>query len=275
MIGAISLGMIVFVVIILIFFLVSIQIVRQFERGVKFTLGKYTGTIHPGLRLVIPLVQEMDIVDLRQNTIGLPAQDVMTKDQVNLTVDGVVFFNVTNPEAVVLNVRDLEHQLQNTAMAELKEIIGDLTMSEALQKREYIANQLKKRLQTVIGDETHPEAQRKRWGIVVRSIQINNVELPENLIRAMAKEAEAEREKKAIVIRAQGEKEASQKYKEAAEIYSKNSVAFKLRELKTWEEIGKEHNSLMIVVPSNVAVDPLAVSALGKNFQEQQKGKNK
>ncbi|HLD79381.1 MAG TPA: SPFH domain-containing protein [Candidatus Nanoarchaeia archaeon] len=253
--------------------LLPLRIVREYQRGIKFTLGKYTGTVRPGLRIVLPILQDMVKVDIRQKTIDLPAQEVMTKDQVNLSVDGVVFFNIVNPANVVLNVQNLEHQLQNTATAELKEIIGALNMSDALQKRDYIASQLKKRLQAVIGDESVPENQRKRWGIVVRSIQINNVELPENLIRAMAKEAEAEREKKAIVIRAQGEKEASKNYREASEIYSKNSVAFKLRELKTWEEIGKEQNSLMIVVPSNVAVDPLALSALGKNMQGQKNKK--
>ena len=253
--------------------LLPLRIVREYQRGIKFTLGKYTSTVRPGLRIVLPILQDMVKVDMRQKTIDLPAQEVMTKDQVNLSVDGVVFYSIANPAEMVLNVENLEHQLKNTAMAELKEIIGDLSMSEALQKREHIATQLKKRLLHVIGDESVSENQRKRWGIVVRSIQINNVELPENLVRAMAKEAEAEREKKAIVIRAQGEMEASQKYKEASEIYSKSSLAFKLRELKTWEEIGKEQNSLMIVVPSNVAVDPLALSALGKTLPLQRKKK--
>lgn len=268
MTGIIELGGIIFGSILAVILLSSIRIVKEFERGVKFTFGKYVGTVRPGIRLVIPLLQEMIKVDTRQRTIELPAQNVMTKDQVNLTVDGVVFFNVENTAQTVLNVQDLEFQLQNTAMAELKEIIGDLTMSEVLQKREHIAKQLKKRLQQVINDEGVLEQQRKRWGITVRNIQINNVELPDNLVRAMAKEAEAEREKKAIVIRAEGEKEASYKYKEASQMYNKNPMALKLRELKTWEEIGKEQNSLMIVVPSDAGVDPISVSALGKSLMK-------
>lgn len=259
-------GVVILIVAVALF---GIRIVQQYDRAVKFTFGVYSGVVNPGLRWIIPLVQRLEVVDIRQRTIDLERQDVMTKDQVNLTIDGVVFYLVTNPANMILNVEHLSHQLQNMATAELKEIVGELNMSEALQKREYIAEQLSKKLEHVINDlkENNPE-KRRPWGIEVRSIQINNIELPKSLVRAMAKEAEAEREKKAIIIRANGEQEAAKKYTQAASEYARTKNALELRKLKTYEEIGKEQNTLMLVIPegtdtSNIAI-PAAVSQLDK-----------
>ncbi len=265
------------IITILLFFIVlllisGIRIINQYERGVKFSLGKYTGILEPGLNWVIPMIQWVQKVDIRQRALELKPQDVMTKDQVNLHIDGVIFFNITRPDHSVLNVENVFNQLHEKATSELKEIVGNKTMSEALKGREKIAIELKKQMETAIKDDS--AADRKPWGVSVRGIQINNIELPEKLVRAMAKEAEAEREKKAIVIRAKGEEEAAESYKQAALVYAKTESGLRLRELKTYEEIGKEHNSLMLVIPREMTQgDAKWVLPFAKNLKPKKRKK--
>jgi regulator of protease activity HflC (stomatin/prohibitin superfamily) len=268
--------------IILAIIVVSLKVINQYERGVKFTLGKYTGIMNPGLRLVFPLVQNYRRVDTRQTTINLPAQEVMTKDQVNLKIDGVVFYVVKEPEKVILNVENLEHQLEAKASSELKEIIGNKTMKESLSDRMDIANTLLSMLNDAIEDKSSKD--KKDWGIEVKAVQINNIELPRELIRAMSKQAEAEREKEARITKALGEYEASKKFGEASKVYEQNSSALRLRELQTFQEIGTEHNTLMMVIPSTMAnadgkwVLPMGVNELknsGNGFREREEKKSK
>jgi regulator of protease activity HflC (stomatin/prohibitin superfamily) len=180
----------------------SLKVINQYERGVKFTLGKYSGIMEPGLNFVIPAIQTYNRVDIRQTTLELPPQEVMTKDQVNLKIDGVVFYTVKDPEKVILNVENLQEQLEAKASSELKEIIGNKTMKESLSDREDIAKRLIEMLNVAIED-THSKNKRD-WGIEVRGIQINNIELPRELIRAMSKQAEAVQEKEARITKAQG-----------------------------------------------------------------------
>ncbi|MFH1211155.1 MAG: SPFH domain-containing protein, partial [archaeon] len=225
----------------------------------------------PGFGYVLPFFQQHKRLDIRQMTIDLPPQEVMTKDQVNLRIDGVVFYHITEPENVILNVHNHYKQLADKATSELKEVVGKMTMSEALQHRDKIAAELKAQLDSAIEDKID----KKPWGLKVRAVQINNIELPKQLVRAMAKEAEAERERKAINIRAEGEEEASTKYAEAAKKYAQSTGAMRLRELKTYEEIGKENNSFMIVIPSEMTsnanwVIPMA-EAMKKQKQQPKK----
>lgn len=231
--------------------LISLKVINQYERGVKFTLGKYSGIMNPGLNLVFPIIQSYRRVDVRQTTINLPAQEVMTKDQVNLKIDGVVFYTVKEPEKVILNVENLEAQLEAKASSELKEIIGNKTMKESLSDRMDIAETLLKMLNEAIEDKNSKD--KKDWGIEVKAVQINNIELPRELIRAMSKQAEAEREKEARITKALGEYEASKKFGEASKVYENSPSALRLRELQTFQEIGTEHNTLMMVIPSTMA----------------------
>ena len=242
------------------------RVVQQYQRGVKFTLGKYSGLVQPGLTWIFPLIQWIQKIDLRQVALNLKPQEVMTKDQVNLKIDGVIFYSVNRPEQVVLNVENLKQ-----ATSELKDIVGSMTLSEALQSREKIAEKLQNQMTKAIKDTETVQEQRLPWGIQVRGIQINNIELPQSLVRAMAKEAEAEREKNAIFIRAQGELAASKNYQLAAEHYQKRPMALRLRELKTYEEIGKEHNSLMIVIPTQMADSAAWTIPFGKGLLEPNK----
>ena len=264
---------------ILIVLVFSIKIINQYQRGVRFTLGKYSGIMTPGLNFIIPLIQTYRRVDIRQTTLELPAQEVMTKDQVNLKIDGVVFYVVKEPEKVILNVENLEEQLEAKASSELKEIIGHKTMKESLSDREDIAKKLLEMLNSAIEDKHSKD--KKDWGIEVKGIQINNIELPRELIRAMSKQAEAVQEKEARVTKAQGEFEASKKFYEASTLYEKNPSALRLRELQTYQEIGTEHNTLMMVIPSSMAngdgrwIIPVGANELKKNISTQKKDKKK
>jgi regulator of protease activity HflC (stomatin/prohibitin superfamily) len=196
----------------------------------------------------------------------------MTKDQVSLKIDGIVFYKVISPEKVILNVENLRSQLEAKATSELKEIIGNKTMKESLSEREDTAVKLLKMLNEAIEDRSSKD--RKEWGIEVKGVQINNIELPKELIRAMSKQAEAEREKEARITKADGEFQASKKFGEAAQIYNKNPSAMKLRELQTYQEIGTEKNTLMMVIPSSMANDdgkwilPLGQNELNKQSKK-------
>lgn len=271
---AILIPLIIFLgIIILLIIISSLKVINQYERGVKFTLGKYRRVMMPGLNLVFPMIQSYRRVDIRQTTLNLPPQEVMTKDQVNLKIDGVVFFIVVSPEKVILNVEDLRSQLEAKASSELKEIIGNKTMKESLSDREDIAKKLLNMLNEAIEDKNSKE--RKDWGIEVKGIQINNIELPHELIRAMSKQAEAEREKEARITKADGEFQASKKFGEASKIYRENPEALRLRELQTFQEIGTEHNTLMMVIPSTMAnadgkwVLPIGADELRKKKKEE------
>lgn len=261
-------------IIILFILIISLRIINQYERGVKFTLGKYTGIMSPGLRIVIPLLQTYRRVDIRQRTIELPPQEVMTKDQVNLKIDGVVFYHVTEPEKVILNVEDVQEQLEAKASSELKEIIGNKTMKESLSDRIDIANKLLAMLKEAIEDKDAKD--KKDWGIEVKAVQINNIELPKELIRAMSKQAEAVQEKEARITKADGEFQASKKFNEAAKVFDNSPAALRLRELQTFQEIGTEKNTLMMVIPSSMtAGDGKWVLPLGANeLQKNQKDKD-
>jgi regulator of protease activity HflC (stomatin/prohibitin superfamily) len=261
---------------ILFILLISLKIINQYERGVKFTLGKYAGVMNPGPRLVFPLIQKYRKVDIRQRTIELPPQEVMTKDQVNLKIDGVVFYHVIEPEKVILNVENLQSQLEAKASSELKEIIGNKTMKESLSDRVDIAKKLITMLNEAIEDKHGKD--KKDWGIEVKGVQINNIELPKELIRAMSKQAEAVQEKEARITKADGEFQASKKFHEAANVFDNSPAALRLRELQTFQEIGTEKNTLMMVIPSSMANGdgkwtlPLGVSELKKQEQREKKG---
>lgn len=235
--------------------LFSIRIIPQYEKGVRFRLGKYKDNLDAGLNFVIPIIDEVENVDLRQQTFELRPQHVMTKDQVNLKIDGAIFFKITEPEKTILNVQDLQEQLEIKATAELKEIISNKTMSESLIKREDIARTLLAKMEKAVNDEENKtiKSEKKDWGVHIISVQINNIELPTELIRAMSKQAEAEREREARVTKARGEEEASEILKKASERYGSNPAMIKLRELQTFQEIGVENNTLMIVIPETMA----------------------
>jgi regulator of protease activity HflC (stomatin/prohibitin superfamily) len=233
--AAIIIGLIVIVFLILVLF-ASIKVVQEYERGVVFRLGRLAGIRGPGLILLIPFLERMQKVDLRTVTMDIPAQEVITKDNVTIRVNAVAYFRVLNPDAAVVNVADYIRATSQIAQTTLRSVLGQSSMDDLLAEREMINQQLAQ----IIDDQTEP------WGIKVSIVEVKDVELPQSMQRAMARQAEAEREKRAKIIHAEGEFQASQQLAEAAEIINQNPVTIQLRYLQTLTEIGAEQNTTVV-----------------------------
>lgn len=224
------------VVFLLIVLAASIKVVQEYERGVVFRLGRLAGVRGPGLILLIPFIERMQKVDLRTVTMDIPAQEVITKDNVTIRVNAVAYFRVLNPDAAVVNVADFIRATSQIAQTTLRSVLGQSSMDDLLAEREKINQQLAQ----IIDDQTEP------WGVKVSIVEVKDVELPQSMQRAMARQAEAEREKRAKIIHAEGEFQASQTLAEAAEIVSRNPVTLQLRYLQTLNEIGAEQNTTVV-----------------------------
>ncbi len=211
----------------------AIRILREYERGVIFRLGKLLGSKGPGLILLIPVVDRMVKMDLRVVTIDVAKQEVMTRDNVPVTVDAVVYFRVVDPTAAVVKVENFWKATSLIAQTTLRSVLGQAELDELLSHREKI-NQT---LQEIIDRQTDP------WGIKVTAVEVKDVVLPEGMKRAMAKQAEAERERRAKIVNAEGEFQAAEKMVQAAEMISHQPIALQLRFLQTMREISSEHNT--------------------------------
>ncbi|MGI8855327.1 MAG: slipin family protein [Thermomicrobiales bacterium] len=232
-----ALAVIVAVVIIVVVTLLStIKIVQEYERGVVFRLGRLVGARGPGVILLIPYVERMVKVDLRIVTMDIPAQEVITKDNVTVRVNAVTYFRVLDPQRAIVQIADYVRATSQIAQTTLRNVIGQVELDQLLSDREAI-NQ---RLQTIIDEQTEP------WGIKVSIVELKDVELPQTMQRAMARQAEAEREKRAKVIHAQGEFEASQQLHNAALVMQQTPIAIQLRYLQTLTEIATEKNSTVV-----------------------------
>lgn len=230
----IALGAIV--LFILIVLSAAIKIVQEYERGVIFRLGRLMGARGPGLILLIPFIERMMKVDLRTLTMDVPRQEVITRDNVTVNVNAVVYFRVVDPNAATVNIADHVRATSQIAQTTLRSVLGQVELDQLLSERENI-NQ---RLQTIIDEQTDP------WGVKVSVVEVKDVELPQSMQRAMARQAEAEREKRAKVIHAEGEFQASQQLQEAAAIIAEQPIAIQLRYLQTLTEISAEKNSTII-----------------------------
>jgi regulator of protease activity HflC (stomatin/prohibitin superfamily) len=218
-----------------------IRIVREYERAVKFRLGRFVGAKGPGLFFIVPGLEKFIKVDLRTITLDVPKQRIITEDNVTVDVDAVVYMRVVNPSDAVLKVRNYVVATSLLAQTTLRDILGQSELDELLSKRE----EINKKLQTIIDEATDV------WGIKVSAVTIRDVSLPAEMLRAIAKQAEAERERRSRVIMATGELEASKKMAEAAEQYAARPAALRLRELQTLTEIAREKN-LIVVTPSQL-----------------------
>lgn len=221
----------------------AIKIVQEYERGVIFRLGRLVGGKGPGLFFIIPIIDRMVKVDLRVVTLDIPSQEAITRDNVTVKVNGVVFYRVVNPEDSVVQVEDFHRATWNISQTSLRNVIGQSDLDDLLSNREAINNQL----QTIIDEATEP------WGIKVSMVEVQDVELPQSMQRAMARQAEAERERRAKVVHAQGEFEAARKLVEASDLMAASPVSIQLRYLQTLAEISTEKNSTIIFpVPVNL-----------------------
>ncbi len=233
---AVAIILVILVIFLVIVLFASIKVVQEYERGVVFRLGRLAGVRGPGLILLIPFLERMQKVDLRTVTMDIPAQEVITKDNVTIRVNAVAYFRVLNPDAAVVNVADYIRATSQIAQTTLRSVLGQSSMDDLLAEREMINQQLAK----IIDDQTEP------WGIKVSIVEVKDVELPQSMQRAMARQAEAEREKRAKIIHAEGEFQASQQLAEAAEIINRNPVTIQLRYLQTLTEIGAEQNTTVV-----------------------------
>ncbi len=217
-------------VFLVIFLFGGIKIVNQYERGIVLTLGKYSGTRQPGLRYVFPVIQKMMRVDVRSTPIDVPKQEVITKDNVTVGVDAVVYFRVIDAPKAVLETTNYVYATSQFAQAALRDVAGNADMDELLSNRDVISQKIKE----IVDAETD------KWGIDVENVKIQNIELPQDMKRAMAKQAEAERERRSNIINADGEKQAAHTLAEAAKILSTTPGAINLRTLNTLERISTE-----------------------------------
>lgn len=234
---------IMFLIFVIIIVISGIRIVNQYERGVVLTLGRYTGTRQPGLRIVIPVIQQMTKVDVRSTPIDVSKQEVITKDNVTVGVDAVVYLRVIDAAKAVLETTNYIYATSQFAQAALRDVAGNADMDELLSKREEISHQIK----LIVDAETD------KWGIDVENVKVQNIELPQDMKRAMAKQAEAERERRAVIITAEGEKAAAAAVAEAAAMLSKIPGGINIRTLQTLEKISVEPSQkTLVVLPSEL-----------------------
>jgi regulator of protease activity HflC (stomatin/prohibitin superfamily) len=224
-------GFLIFVIVVVVIFILSgLKVINQYQRGVVLTLGKFTGVRQPGLRIVIPIFQRLIRVDVRSTPIDVPKQEVITRDNVTAGVDAVVYFRVLDPAKAVLETTNYVYATSQFAQAALRDVTGNFELDELLSKRQEISDKIKEIV----------DAQTSQWGIDVENVKIQNIELPQDMKRAMAKQAEAERERRSNIINAEGEKAAAETLAAAARIIASTPGALNLRTLNTIERISTE-----------------------------------
>ena len=227
-----------------IFILSGIKVVNQYERGVILTLGRFTGIRAPGLRIVVPVFQKIIRVDVRSTPIDVPKQEIMTRDNVPANVDAVVYLRVIDPAKAVLETTNYVYATSQFAQAALRDVSGNVDLDSLLSKREEVSAQIK----DIVDRQT------ENWGINVESVKVQNIELPGDMKRAMAKQAEAERERRAVIITAEGEKAAAQGIADAAHILAKSAGGMNIRTLQTLEKMASEPSQkTLVVLPSDLA----------------------
>ncbi len=231
----------------------SIKIIKEFERGVVYTLGRYTSTRGAGLRFIIPIIQQMALVDMRIRTEDIPSQDVISKDNVSVKVNAVLYYKVVTPDHAINRVEDFYMATSQLAQTTLRSVLGKQDLDEMLSNRE----QLNLDIQEILDRQT------ESWGIKVKHVEIKNVDLDPTMVRAMAKQAEAERERRAKIINAEGELQAAEKLDEASKILAKRPETMQLRYLGTLGEFTNSKGST-IVLPMPMDLLQSAVKAVKK-----------
>jgi regulator of protease activity HflC (stomatin/prohibitin superfamily) len=246
-------------VVLLMMILSGIKLLYQYERGVVFTLGKYSSTRDPGLTVVIPVFQSLRRVDMRIKTAEIPRQEVMTKDNIPLLTNAVVYFRVINPADAIIKIEDYVFAVRQYTQAALRDVIGNAELDFVLTEREQIAESIKE----IVDAET------LGWGVDLESIKIQEIELPAEMKRAMAKQAEAERERRAVIISSEGELSASDNLMRAADLLSRHPGALHLRTLQTIRDIAADPSEkIVVVLPSTMeSLGSTVAGAVGGSAQ--------
>ena len=228
------------------FILSGLKIVKEYQRGVKFTLGKFVGVMAPGLRIVIPIIQSWQRVDIRVKAVDVPDQDAITRDNVSIKVNAVLYYKVSNSQKAIIEVEEFNYAVSQLAQTTMRDVVGEVSLDDLLSKRDSIS----KRIREIVDKATDP------WGIKVDSVELKHVELPEQLKRTIGKEAEAEREKRAVIIKAQGEVIASTNLAKAATTLAKAPGALHLRTLQTLNDLSSDKsNTVVLGLPLEILRD--------------------
>ena len=246
----------IILVILAIFVLGGIKVINQYQRGVVLTLGRFTGIREPGLRIVIPIFQQMMRVDVRSTPIDVPKQEIITRDNVTAGVDAIVYFRVIDAPKAVLETTNYVYATSQFAQAALRDVTGNFELDDLLSKREEISQQIKE----IVDKQTD------QWGIDVEAVKIQNIELPSDMKRAMAKQAEAERERRSNIINAEGERAAAETLAEAAAIIASTPGAINLRTLNTVERISTEPSQKTTILFPVELLE--AVKTIGDNMKK-------
>ena len=235
--------MIYIVIFIVLVIIGSIKQINQYQHGVKFTLGRYTGLMSPGWRLVVPIFQSYIKVDLRVRTVDVPDQEAITKDNISVRVNAVIYYKVSHAEKAILEVENFRFAVSQLAQTTMRNIVGEVELDELLSKRDDISNRIKE----IVDKATDP------WGIKVESVELKDVTLPEEMKRVIGKQAEAEREKRAVIIKAQGEVLAADNMAKAAGVLAGSSGALHLRTLQSINDLSSDQsNTIIFAVPLEV-----------------------
>jgi regulator of protease activity HflC (stomatin/prohibitin superfamily) len=231
LIGYSLLGFVVFVI------LISIKQVNQYDKGVKFRFGKYSGLMSPGWRLILPIIESWQRVDMRVRTVDVASQECVTKDNISIRVNAVLYYKVTDASKAILEVEHFVFAIAQLAQTTMRNIIGEFELDETLQNREKISTKIKE----IVDRETDP------WGIKVDRIEVKDIEIPDDMKRTIAKIAEAQRERKAVILKAEGENIASKNYSKAAEELAKNTGALHLRTLQTLNDLSSDKSNTVVI----------------------------
>ena len=236
-------GFITFLGIIVFLILISLKQINQYERGVKFTMGKYSGIMEPGWKILIPIFQSYKKVDIRVKAVDVPDQKAITRDNVSVTVNAVIYYKVAFAEKAVIEVENFYYAISQYAQTTMRNIVGSVTLDELLSKRDEIADKIK----DIVDKETD------EWGIKVNNVELKDVSLPESMERTIAKQAEAEREKRAVIINSEGELAAAENISKAAAILSQSDGALHLRTLQSINDLSSDQsNTVVFVTPVEI-----------------------
>jgi len=231
----------------------SLKIVKEYERGVKFTLGKFSGIMEPGLKIVVPIIQSWQRVDIRVKAVDVPDQDAITKDNVSIKVNAVLYYKVADSKKAIIEVEEFNYAVSQLAQTTMRDVVGEVTLDELLSKRDSVS----KRIREIVDKATDP------WGIKVESVELKHVELPEQLKRTIGKEAEAEREKRAVIIKAEGEVIASDNMAKAANTLASGPGALHLRTLQTLNDLSSDKSNTIVI---GIPLEMLKAFEGGKNI---------
>lgn len=243
-------------VVLFILFLATLRQVNQYERGVKFTMGRFTRIAEPGWRIVVPVFQMMRKVDMRIRTVDVPAQDAITKDNVSAKINAVIYYRINDPQKAVIEVAQVDYAVLQLAQTTMRNVVGEVTLDELLSQRGTLSQRIEQLVDVATGG----------WGVEVTTVELKDINLPDSMVRTIAKQAEAERERRAVIIHSEGEVSAAQNLAKAAEILSGSNGALHLRTLNSINDISSDQsNTVVFAVPLEVLDAIRGFGNRGKN----------